>query len=124
MTSPVNNINSQNLIKQPPPSTMDAGFAVNKKQNTEIQAAPQNLPQAVVSRRKYNRPDVGVITPARISNTPLYDTICIKERENPRLKYKITQKDKTKNNLQKILSFGTFITGMFALASIALKKKK
>ena len=122
MTSPLNSSNSQNLIKQPPPSTMDAGFAVNKKQNTEIQPTSQNLPQAV-PQRKYKRPDVGVITPARISNTPLYDTICIKERENPHLKYKIIPKIKTKDNFQKFVSLGAFLTGVYALGSLIFKKK-
>ena len=122
MTSPLYSSNSQNLIKQPPPSTMDAGSAVNKKQDTEIQAAPQNLSQAV-SQRQYKRPNVGVITPARISNTPLYDTICIKERENPHLKYKIIPKIKTKDNFQKFVSLGAFLTGIYALGSLIFKKK-
>ena len=122
MTSPLYSSNSQNLIKQPPPSTMDAGSAVNKKQDIKIQPAPQNTLQAV-PQRKYKRPDVGVITPARISNTPLYDTICIKEKENPHLKYKIIPKIKTKDNFQKFVSMGAFLTGLCALGSLFFKKK-
>lgn len=40
--------------------------------------------------RKINRPYVGVLQVPYITTTPMSDTIHIKEKENPQMKYKIT----------------------------------
>lgn len=64
-----------NSIRQPAPSVSDA-----KKSNEDV------------IDRKYNAPNVGVVTLPQISKTPLADTITIKKQENPQSKYKFSLK--------------------------------
>ena len=116
MTAP---LNSQDLIKQPRPSTMDKSSAAKKNTAAESQYTQNQI----VNQRKFNRPNVGVVSPTSISQTPLSDTITIKKQENPYVKYKIIPKIKIKSNFQKFASIGVIVAGMCAMASEFLKKK-
>ena len=116
MTAP---LNSQDLIKQPRPSTMDKSSAAKKDTASEN----QNVQSQIVPQKKFNRPNVGVVSPSSISQTPLADTITIKKKENPYIKYKIMPRIKIKSNFQKFASIGVIVAGIYAFASEFLKKK-
>ena len=66
---------TKNEITQPRPQI--TGVKPQKRYNSQPQ-------------RKVNRPYVSVVQVPYISNTPLADTISLKEKENPHIKYKIT----------------------------------
>ena len=65
-----------NNIVQPKPQIGD-----EKKSQKRLNTQPG---------RKINRPYVGVVQVPFISSTPMADTICLKEKENPHMKYRIT----------------------------------
>jgi hypothetical protein len=113
MATPFDMSNIQNLIKQPPPSTMEANSNTSNATKSDAQSVPQ---------RKFNRPNVGVVTPANISKTPMADSIEIRKKENPQSKYKYIPKLKIKGNFQKIVSTGVFLGGMTALCATLIKK--
>ena len=113
MATPFDITNIQNLIKQPPPSTMEANSNTSNITKSDTQPAIQ---------RKFNRPNVGVVTPANISKTPMADSIEIRKKENPQSKYKYIPKLKIKGNFQKIVSTGVFLGGISALLATAIKR--
>ena len=60
--------------------------------------------QTTTAERKFNVPNVGVVSVPSISKTPILDTLEIKKQENPRTAYKLTSKSNKGFNLQTNLS--------------------
>ena len=77
---------------------------------------------AETTQRIYNKPKVGVVEAAAISNTPMGDTISLKKQENPHMKYKIQTKKTKYQKEQTIASIAIGILGFLALFGI--KKHK
>lgn len=101
-------------IKQPPPS-----IAVDKNKTATQTNAQLN---STTTKRKYNRPNVGVIAPMALSRTPLGDTLQKKEQENPYTVYKLNPTRKKIGNFQSLLSLGTFVLGGVTLLKALAKK--
>ena len=90
-----------NSIRQPAPSVQNATGAQKE--------------------RKFNTPNVGVVTPPSISKTPLADTVAIKKQENPRMAYRLTSNANKGFNLQGFFSLA--IAGCSIGALLKLLKK-
>lgn len=95
-----------NLVKQPKPEVVSSN-----------EPGANNKP-----KRKIIRPHVGVISLPKISNTPISDTLQLKEKENPQTKYKITPTKKARLTLKELASLTIGACGLIAL--FTFKKKK
>ena len=91
---------NKNSIRQPAPSV----------------ANPNNSTQ-----RKFNLPNVGIVSVPSISKTPLGDTLAIKKQENPRMAYKLTPKSNKGLNFQNVISL--LIAGCSIVALFSFKGK-
>ena len=87
--------------------------------NSIRQPSP-NVNQEEKQKRKFNLPNVGVVSVPIISQTPLGDTIELKRKENPKMAYKPTPESKKEFKIQNIFSITIIGCSIAAL----LKGKK
>lgn len=100
-------MDAANNITQPPPEI--TGFKKIKRLNTQ-------------PGRKINRPCVGVVQVPYISKTPLADTLSIKEKENPHMKYKIVlNKKKSDVRFSSFVSLSVIGCAFYSLMKIFKK---
>lgn len=98
---------SNNVIQPKPQITQE------KKSTKRLNTQPN---------RKINRPYVGVVDVPYISTTPLSDTISIKGKENPQMKYKITLNKKHSDvKLDGIISLSIIGCALLSLLKIIKK---
>ena len=91
--------------KQPAPSVGEA----------KNETAPQK------PARKYNRPSVGVVDVPNISKTPIEDTLVLKKKEYPRMKYKYISTKGKIDRFAALLSVSTVALGI--MAAFGFRKK-
>ncbi|MBE7707340.1 MAG: hypothetical protein E7Z88_01405 [Cyanobacteria bacterium SIG27] len=90
--------------------------------NSIRQPAPSVGGSEVQQERKFNLPNVGVVSVPNISKTPLSDVLALKKQQNPKMAYKLTPKSKKGFNLQAFFSLS--IVGCSIGALLKLIKKK
>lgn len=99
-----------NSIKQPSPNIIGQSVAVQNQNNSS-----EN------KQRKYNSPYLGAIDVPEISKTPLYDTMTINQRKNPKPKVKFVKKISKGFNFQNALSLTIFASSLVALFRLIKK---
>ena len=77
--------------------------------------------EKIKQTRKYNRPQVGVVGVPNISKTPIEDTLVLKKKENPQIKYKFIATRGVLDKFSAFLTVSTVLTGLLAI--LGLKKK-
>lgn len=99
-----NNLTNLGAVKPPAPNV-----AQNSAQSTP--AAAEN------PKREIKKPYVGVLAPPNISKTPVADALVRKKEENPKTKYKLTEKKYNFLNFQNISSAAITVLGICAAFS-------
>lgn len=75
----------------------------------------------VVVKRQYTMPNVGIIAPAKISASPIADTLVLKEQENPKMAFKTKYRRYKLITPQFMMFLGIIGTGI--LSTFKLFKK-
>lgn len=93
--------------------------AINNVKPPEPQISSSSAP---AQKRVYNAPKVGVVSPAKISTTPLGDSLEIAKQENPRIKYKYrVQRNYDLINIHNVIAGVVGLLGVGALFSLFKK---
>lgn len=102
--------NVSTMVEQPKP------YLVNKDDKNSI-----NNKKPADNKRVYNRPHVGVIDVPKISNSPVSDTLFLKEKECPYIRYNTIPKKENKLKFKDYASLGVAMTGTLYLANFIRK---
>jgi len=94
---------------------MENNLNLNSVKAPAPNLSKNKAPEENKTKRTIKRPNVGVVSPPNISTTPIFDTMVQKKNENPRKKYKLTQKKHSFFNMQNIIS-----TCIVALGAVSL----